>query len=85
MAYLTETYGEMAESFYPIVKTLMDGEITEEQYQEMMAEYADDAPHLTTPEMNMIFKFLNVMRACNEVQTKSDQERAVGSFGSLFN
>ena len=70
MAYLTETYGEMAESFYPTVKTLMEGEITEEQYQEMMADdFADDAPHLTTPEMSMRFKFLTMMRACNEVQS----------------
>ena len=69
MAYLTETYGDMAESFYPTVKTLMEGDITEEQYQEMLAEYADDAPHLTTPEMSMSFKFLTMMRACNEVQS----------------
>ena len=67
MEYLTFKYGEMAESFYPIVKTLMEGDITEEQYQEMLAEYADDAPHLTTPEMSMRFKFLTMMRACNDV------------------
>ena len=66
MEYLTFKYGEMAESFYPLVKTLMEGDITEEQYQELMEEYADD-PQLSTPGTSMSFKFLTMMRACNEV------------------